>query len=451
MIEAAATTTPSRTRTGAAILATVVVVIVALAAIDDPERARATALAGGCLALWLSEAVPAFVPTLALLALAPVALGRFDPGLRLGPLMATAADPVLGLFFGGFALAVAATRHGIDAAFTHRLLAWSRGRRRRLVGLLLVGTAFLSMWMSYIGVAAMMFGAIAPLLSTLPRHDRLRQGLLLAIAVGANIGAMSTPVASGPNAIAVGSAEATHPISFLAWMAFALPLMAILLAIAYAIVIAWLRLQGEVRIDLGQRQPLTRSGRAVVVVAIVTIAAWLSEPWHGVSAPIVALAMAAALFAARLLRAADLAAIDWPTLLLIAGGLMVGRLCEQTGVVAILGDRLAGIDPHHWLMPWLFVFLSAAFASVMSNTGTAALLIPLAIPFDAHPPTLAIMIALGASLGMPFTISSPPNALAAGRGLGSWPLLALGGGIMLLGCALIAASGRFALAHFGLG
>jgi hypothetical protein len=51
--------------------------------------------------------------------------------------------------------------------------------------------------------------------------------------------------------------------------------------------------------------------------------------------------------------------------------------------------------------------------------------------------------------GMPFTISSPPNALVAGQGLGSGRLLAFGGGIMVLGCALIAVSGRSALGRFG--
>jgi sodium-dependent dicarboxylate transporter 2/3/5 len=206
-----------------------------------------------------------------------------------------------------------------------------------------------------------------------------------------------------------------------------------------------------VEVDPGPRPPLTRSACAVIAIAAVTVALWLSEPWHGISAPTVALGMAAALFAARLLRPADLGAIDWSTLMLIAGGLLVGRLCERAGIVAALDQRLAGIDPHHWFMPWLFVSISAALASVMSNTGTAALLIPLATMLDPHPPSLAIMIAMGTSLGMPFTISSPPNALVAGQGLGSGRLLAVGGGIMVLGCALIAVSGRYALGRFGFG
>ena len=40
--------------------------------IDDPMQARAVAIAAFCLVLWLGEAVPAFVPTLLLLAAVPL-------------------------------------------------------------------------------------------------------------------------------------------------------------------------------------------------------------------------------------------------------------------------------------------------------------------------------------------------------------------------------------------
>lgn len=451
MTEATEATANSPRRIAVSLVASAALVLVALSTIHDPLRARAAAVAGTCLVLWLSEAVPPFVPTLLLLAVAPVVLGGFGPEHGFAAMVATAADPILGLFFGGFALAVAAERHGVDTAFTHLLLRWSRGSRHQLVAALLLGTALLSMWMSYIAVAAMMMGAIAPILSRLPRHDRLRQGLLLAIAIGANIGAMSTPVASGPNAIAVGAAQSTHPISFIAWMTFAIPLMAILLAVAYALLLAWLRGHGSVELELGARERLRPSGFAVIALGGATAMLWLTEPLHGVSAPVVALALAAALFTSRLLSASDLGAIDWSTLLLIAGGLAVGRLCEHAGLVAIVAEHIARLGGDTAVLPWIFMPLAAILGSVVSNAGTAALLIPLAMTVDPHPPTLAITVALGVSLGMPFAISSPANAVAHGRGLHSWRLLVFGCTIMVVGCVLIALTGRFALGRFGFG
>jgi sodium-dependent dicarboxylate transporter 2/3/5 len=451
MPEASEATERSTARLVGAAIAVALVVAWPLAMIADPLRARAAAIAGACFALWLSEAVPAFVPTLLLLAIVPATLGGLDARLGLGPLLATAADPVLALFFVGFALAAAATRHRVDAVFTHRLLRWSGGSRRALVAALLFGTAFLSMWMSYIAVAAMMMGAVAPLLARLPPHDRLRPALLLAVAVGANIGAMSTPVSSGPNAIAVGAAEATHPISFIAWMAFAVPLMLALLAGSFALIVLWFRVGGPLELDPGPRERLPRAGVVVVALGASAVALWLSEPLHGIGAPVVALGLAAALFATRLLHGRDLAAIDWSTLLLIAGGLAVGRLCEHAGLMHVVGSRIGSLGGDHGALAWAFVGLSAALASVMSNTGTAALLVPLALTVDPHPPSLAIMIALGASLGMPFAVSSPPNALAHGRGLRSSQLLLIGSAVMFAGCALIALTGAAVLARFGFG
>lgn len=51
----------------------------------------------------------------------------------------------------------------------------------------------------------------------------------------------------------------------------------------------------------------------------------------------------------------------------------------------------------------------------MSNTAAATMLIPLAAGIDPAPST-AILIAIAASLGIPFAISTPPNAMVYGEG-----------------------------------
>jgi len=100
---------------------------------------------------------------------------------------------------------------------------------------------------------------------------------------------------------------------------------------------------------------------------------------------------------------------------------------------------------------WLggLVLSSAALASVMSNTGTAALLIPLGMAIDPAPST-AVVIAIGASFGMPFMISTPPNAMAYGEGaLRTGDMLLIGGLVMLAGCALVTLTGALALGLMG--
>src|SRR5688500_20211964 len=99
---------------------------VALHQIHDALHARAAILGVICVALWLTEIVPPFVPTLLLLVATPLVLGSFGAQYELSSVITWAADPVLALFFGGFALGAAAHRHGIDAGVARLIVVLSK-------------------------------------------------------------------------------------------------------------------------------------------------------------------------------------------------------------------------------------------------------------------------------------------------------------------------------------
>ena len=134
-------------------------------AMPDPLTGRAGALAVLCLALWLGEIVRPWVPTVLLLLLTPPGLGGFKAGFGWVPVMKWLLEPVLALFLGGFALGLAATRFQLDAAVARLALRGSRGSQTGLLVLMTTATAGLSMWMSNVAAAAMMFGALRPLLA----------------------------------------------------------------------------------------------------------------------------------------------------------------------------------------------------------------------------------------------------------------------------------------------
>ncbi len=58
---------------------------------------------------------------------------------------------------------------------------------------------------------------------------------------------------------------------------------------------------------------------------------------------------------------------------------------------------------------------SALLSALMSNTAAVTMLIPLAAGV-APAPSTAILVAISASLGIPFVISTPPNAMVYGEG-----------------------------------
>jgi sodium-dependent dicarboxylate transporter 2/3/5 len=87
----------------------------------------------------------------------------------------------------------------------------------------------------------------------------------------------------------------------------------------------------------------------------------------------------------------------------------------------------------------------------MSNTATATMLVPVAAQLDPASPALPILIALGASFGMPFAISTPPNAMVVGAGLRGRELLVPGLTVMIGGSVLLALTGPAVLRWFGIG
>jgi len=89
----------------------------------------------------------------------------------------------------------------------------------------------------------------------------------------------------------------------------------------------------------------------------------------------------------------------------------------------------------------ILVVASASISAVASNTAAAAILIQIAMGI-APSPHVAVLVALGASMGVPFVISTPPNAMVYGEGgLRPRDLLFPGLILMALGCAVLALVG----------
>jgi solute carrier family 13 (sodium-dependent dicarboxylate transporter), member 2/3/5 len=445
-----------RARLAAALALAALATAAPWALIEDPVVARAAAVGGLCLVLWLSEAVPPYVPTFVLWALTPLALGAFGEELGLRAVLGWSADPVLALFLGGFTLSAAASRYGIDSWIARLAVRLSRGRRLALLALAILATALLSMWMSNIAAAAMMIAALHPLFAGMPLDDRFRRALLVGVAVGANFGGIATPVGTGPNAIAIAAMAAMapfHPITFLSWMVFALPLALGLSAAGFLLLALRFRVAGVARLpELAAPAGQAPAGRArwVVLIFACTVAAWLTEPLHGAPSALVALLATAVLFGSGLLERRDLARIDWSTLLLIAGGIGLGNLFEQSGLVGGAAGLIPWAEVPDFVRTLLLCLASALLSAVMSNTATATMLIPLVASFDPSPAT-AILIAIAASLGIPFAISTPPNAMVYGEGgIQSSDFLVPGLTLMVLGCLLLSATGPAVLRLVGI-
>jgi sodium-dependent dicarboxylate transporter 2/3/5 len=466
-----------RTATRNGLVATGAVVLAAGvtgALLHFSEMPRETAFISGIFilagALWVTESLPLFATALLIIGLQVVFLanpgGWHGLGFATGQsptyreILRQAADPVLFLFFGGLVLARAAMNEGVGQAMAAVILGpFGPQPRWGLLGLMLI-TLFFSMWMSNTATAAMMLGLATPMMAAWPKAEPFRKAILLSVPFAANIGGMGTPVASPPNAVAISFLQrAGHSIAFLDWMLVAVPLMILLTGFTWWLLLTFFAPRtADLQLE-HSRQPLTGRGKVVVAVFLVTVALWMSERWHGLPAPVVALLPPLILAGAGITTRADLDRLEWSTLILIAGGLSLGAGLQLTGFDRLAVQWLAGNGGRGLGLLVGLVVATLMLSSFMSNTAAATLILPIGISAAVAagsaggltPVRVALSIALVASLAMALPVSTPPNSIAYACGeFTTWDMAKVGLLVGGLAALLIIAGGGLVLRFWGL-
>lgn len=331
------------------------------------------------------------------------------------------ASDVIILFLGGFLISAAMVKTGLDRAIAAKLLKPVADRPVGLVFAVMAITAFFSMWMSNTATAAMMLAIVSPFVRGSPSRHRYSTGLLLAVALGANLGGIGTPIGTPPNAVALASLRrAGFAINFLDWMLMAVPLAVLLLVLASTLLVVLFPAEKDMKLpDLDVPTRIGVAGWMTLAVLVIAVVLWLTEGLHGINTAVVALTAAAALATLRILDRQNINSIDWDILLLMWGGLSLGTAMQATGLVAYLAsvpvEYLPGL-----LLAAIGVAVALMVSTFMSNTAAANLLIPMAMsipPLAEEQVQLAMVVALACSFGMAMPISTPPNAIvfASGR------------------------------------
>ena len=392
--------------------------------------------------MWVFEAVPSWttsmaVVTLLLLTVSDSSLWLFSDVEGLGKtvkytsLMHCFADPIIMLFIGGFILAIAATKTGLDTMLARVLLKpFGTKSKNVLLGFLVV-TAVFSMFLSNTATAAMMLTFLAPVLKALPADGKGKIALAMAIPVAANVGGMGTPIGTPPNAIALkylNDPEGLNlGIGFGEWMAFMIPFTLVMLFLAWILLLKLFPFKQKT-IELNIEGEAKKDWRSIIVYITfaVTILLWMTDKVTGVNANVVAMIPVAVFCLIGVITKRDLEEINWSVLWMVAGGFALGVALNESG----LGQKLVASIPFDNWSPMLVIVGSGlicyAMANFISHTATAALLVPIlgtagmAMSVQLAPmggvSTLLIGVAIGSSLAMVLPISTPPNALAHSTG-----------------------------------
>lgn len=419
------------------------------------EGRRMLAIFGAAVVLWVTEAIPLYA-TAAIIILAEIvlisdeAIVSVSDGFEAPPFSSfygALAHPVLMLFLGGFFLADAAAKFRLDRNLAGVLLKPFGRNPASLVGGLMVITALLSMFMSNTATTAAMMAVILPVAATLGPSDPLRTGLALSIPVAANIGGLGTPVGTPPNAIALGRlADEGIRIDFLTWMALAVPIVVVILGAAWLLIVRRFPAEADaVDVQIGGDFDRSRPAAILYVTFAATVLLWLSEPLHGVPATIVGFVPVVVLLATGVMDSDDLRRVNWHVLWLVGGGIALGSGVAASGLDVWLVELVNWSDlPRLGLIAGLVLF-ALVMSTVISNSATANLLIPIGVSLaassaiDLDPALAAVVIAVACSLAMALPVSTPPNAIAFATGaVETRDLARIGIVLGAIGAALVA-------------
>lgn len=440
-----------------------------------PPAAWTTAAVGLWMAIWwMTEAVP-----LAATALLPVLLFPLLGVLTVENTAAPYADPLIFLFLGGFMLAIALQRRGLDRRIALVALGIAGDRPRFIIAAVMIVTAFISMWISNTATAMTMLPIGQSILVTMRRCtpassqrelERFATALMLGIAYAASIGGMGTLIGTPPNAMLAGYLREAHgiEIGFAQWLLVGLPAVAILLPIAWFLLVqvtcrfnaAALCGHGEaLAVERAALPPMSRGEAITAAICALTALGWLTRPLvqdlTGIVYSDAAIAVAAALLlfalpsdreqGRRLLTWHDMGELPWGVLILFGGGLALAQAIDSSGLAAAIGTVSGGFVglPLIVLLPAIGIVI-VGLSELASNTAMAAVFLPIAgavaLGMGLDPGQLAVAVALMASLGFMLPVGTPPNAIVFGSGAVTMAqMLRAGLPLDLIGIAVVTA------------
>ena len=426
------------------------------------EQAWITAGVGMLMAVWwVTQVLPLPVTSLLPIILFPL-IGISSVREAAVPYV----NPVIFLLLGGFIIATALQRWQLHRRLALTILHLVGSHPHAIVGGFMVVSALLSMWISNTATTIMML-PIAISLAHVMLEGQSKEAankftvcLMLGIAYAASIGGLGTLIGTPPNAMVAAFMTQTYGINigFVQWMSFGLPVVFILVPIAWLLLTRLVftfdlghntTAAGVVDSELEALGLMTTPEKRTAIVFVFIALAWVTRPLlqqiPGLAAlndTIIAVVGAVSLFLipsgekqqknTRLLNWSTAKGIPWGVLLLFGGGLSLAATISSSGLAAWLGTVLSVLTSFHVFTLLLSIVAMVVFLTELtSNTATTATLLPvlggIATAAYLEPMLLIAPMALAASCAFMLPVATAPNAIVFGSGKVSIPQMARAG------------------------
>ncbi len=372
--------------------------------------------------LWTNEGLP-----LGVVSLIPIILFPAFSILTTKETTINYAHPIIFLFLGGFLLAIAVEKSNLHMWIADKMLGLFPNTPRGMIFSLVITSGMLSSILSNTTTTLLLM-SIALFITN---EIKLKMRFALAIAYGASVGGILTPIGTPPNLILLGIMQdkGMDVIPFFQWMWMVAPLVVIMF-----VIVAYLLSLGVENKPIhrdSDKKPLDVTQKKILflmggLIFLLLVNAPMKPFWGGLG-----LSEAGILLGIGLLLfmppfnvlewKEDWSKIPYQIMFLFGAGFSIAKAFAATGLADEVASYLIIMTD---LPPMLLLFSVAMLITftteITSNTALISIMLPVIYSVAEQTginTTLFMMVAtLCASYAFMLPIATPPNAIAMSSG-----------------------------------
>lgn len=367
------------------------------------------------LVLWSTEAIPIGVTALLIVVVTPL----LNIVNSISDATIGFTTPVVYFVIGAYCLAFAVVQSGTGQRFALWLFTRSGTNSKKVVLSSMVGTAAISALVSDVPACAIFMALCLPILTKIkaqPGASNLGKAMMMGIPIAALIGGVATPAGSSINILGINLLQSTAGIdvTFLQWMAIGVPMVLILIPLAWWTLIKFYPPEiesigetSEFKTELESLGKLNNKEIKVIIILCILFVLWVLSTWiKQLNVAIVSICGAISMFlpGINLLTWKDVEKnIGWETVLMIGSVTSLGLMATDTGLSTwLVKNTLGGITG------WHIVFLVASISAF-----AVILHLPLPIAPTINAVLIPAMVVLAKDTGINPAIFALPVAFTA--------------------------------------
>jgi len=389
----------------------------------NPTQSALLGIIAFLVTLWTNEGLP-----LAVVSLLPIILFPSFDILTTKATTANYAHPIIYLFLGGFMLAIAVEKTHLHTYIADKILGLFPSTPRGIIFSLALTSGLLSSILSNTTTTLLLI-SIALFIT---EDIKLKMRFALAIAYGASVGGILTPIGTPPNLILLGimKDKGLEVIPFFQWIWMVAPLSFIMIISVSFLLSLGLKNRSIHRekkkhiLDTPQKKVLYILGGLIL---LLLVNAPIKPYWSGLG-----LSEAGILLGAGLLLfmppfnilnwIEDKAKIPYRIMFLFGAGFSIAKAFSGTGLADEVASYLISMTTFSpILLLFAVAFLITFTTEITSNTALISIMLPVIYSVAEQTginTTLFMMVAtLCASYAFMLPIATPPNAIAMSSGV----------------------------------